>query len=1248
MKLAKWTRSNILVFLIYIVSFQIILINTSTISSACDIWLPFDDTTTQEAPDVTLIESDIEETSFSVHFFGASAPIIEQNGTSYTALRSPGCGIGDETGKPEIPSHTQLVVIPCGAQPEVQIINTTSKTLPGYNVYPLQEPGIDLVGAQEPPFIKDEDAYQVDAFYPAEIVQVEDVKIIRGISYVLIRLFPVQYNPVTKELKVYSDICVKLVHSGGNLDIPFGSKTMSKEDMVFFESLFLNSSVLDGLVDIDAGANDYNFLIITPPDFVYGAKGLAQWKKQKGIRTKVVTTDITGTTASEIKSYIEAEYNNYNIGYVLLFGDAEFIPPHYKTVHPYHNIKTGTDLYYATVHGTDYIPDIKIGRIPVNTSTEAETVINKIINYEKNPVSDPNFYENISVAAYFQDGSWWSPPDGFEDRRFVLTSEEIRDFLLLEGYSVERIYTTKSTITPTNYNNGSYGLGLPLPPELLRANSFQWNGDRTDITNAINSGRLIVNHRNHGTDRNAGDSFTGWGDPYFDHVDVDALTNGDLLPIIFSINCATGWFDGETDEIPTRNYESFSEFFLLQPDGGAVGVIGSTRVSYSGYNDDMTKGFYDAIWPDFIPTYGSDLPIYRLGQVLNYGKIYMSTLRPEGTIRKTEFEEFHYFGDPTMEICTDVPQDFTVVHDSVIPIGASSYTLQIPEDGALVSLVKDHEILGTAVSIGGSAIVYFEKPIDAGVIIQVTVTKHNFRPYLGKIRILSEGSFLTKNSIAYDTHNNRYLLVYKFDKYIYGQLKNFDGKLVGDKFVISDSDAIDDRRYPSVAYDRANQKFLVVWTDLRNRETTITDIYGQIVNADGTRNNDNFVVSKAYNFQDRPSAAYDSTNQRFLVVWQDYRDIESTKYDIYGQIVDAEGNPYGANFVISNADSNQVFPSVAYDSANQRFLVVWSEYRNWRTTGYDIYGQIVRADGNPYGGELIISNHEKDQVSPSVAYDSANQRFLVVWSDGRGGESTTYDIYGRILDTVGNFYTDDFVISKAVQFQSTPSAAYDSANQKFLVVWSDYRNVKYRELEYQEIPNSDIYGQIVQGDGNLYGGNLAISDADGGQRSPSVAYNSNIENFLVAFNTYKTDKPAEMGFAFYIWSDLSDLSDLLDRDNIDFEPIISTFITSTDNSGCPEEFVGKFYFDARLTNTNKRDISISDLTVVVRTITKGNLLQKADGSTGGVGSILRVPKKDGFSDGLLSTGESVDVNFVICLTELSPFRFFVDVLGKVQ
>lgn len=118
---------------------------------------------------------------------------------------------------------------------------------------------------------------------------------------------------------------------------------------------------------------------------------------------------------------------------------------------------------------------------------------------------------------------------------------------------------------------------------------------------------------------------------------------------------------------------------------------------------------------------------------------------------------------------------------------------------------------------------------------------------------------------------------------------------------------------------------------------------------------------------------------------------------------------------------------------------------------------------------------------------------------------------------------------------------------------------------------------------------------------------------------------------------------------ITFDAIKTSYKTLSDTTGCPSGFVGKFSFDARLTNKsdNPSHPSLSDLIVEVKTLTNGNLLQNADGGPGGVGATLTVPKVGAYSDGELSSGEFVDVPFVICLKQKKPFSFFVDVWGIV-
>jgi len=290
-----------------------------------------------------------------------------------------------------------------------------------------------------------------------------------------------------------------------------------------------------------------------------------------------------------------------------------------------------------------------------------------------------------------------------------------------------------------------------------------------------------------------------------------------------------------------------------------------------------------------------------------------------------------------------------------------------------------------------------------------------------------------------------------------------------------------DQDNPSVAYDSINRRFLVVWYDWRIGPST--DIYGQIIRADGTLLGGNFPISTAPDGQANVSISYDPTNHRFLAAWLDGRNGPNS--DIYGQLINTNGTPFGGDFPISIAPNDQWNPSVAYDPATQRFLVVWWDLRNGPNS--DIYGQLINANGSPFGGNLSISTAANGQYNPSVTYDSISQRFLVVWWDWRNGLNS--DIYGQLINADGTPFGGDFPISTAANGQYNPSVAYDSISQRFLAVWDDLRNG----------PNSDIYGQLINGDGTLLGGDFSISTAPNDQGNPSVAYDSATQHFLVAW-----------------------------------------------------------------------------------------------------------------------------------------------------
>ncbi len=311
-----------------------------------------------------------------------------------------------------------------------------------------------------------------------------------------------------------------------------------------------------------------------------------------------------------------------------MVGDADKVPAYYRTSHP--DIDEGpiaTDLYYSTVDGWDYYPDIFIGRLPVSSSSDAEEVISKILEYNKAIYSNSNWYDDQLFAAYFQDDD----SDGDEDRTYLMTIEEIRTYID-QQYDCTRVYTHSSGTTPKYYNDGS---SIPSTVNFYTTRSAATQA----IIDAINSGKSLISHRDHGMR-------TGWWEPRFTITDAANLNNL-VLPVMFSINCQSGWFDDETDHIANDNDDCFGEELLERRDGGVVGFIGASRASYTTPNEELIKGMFDSIFPDFQGSSSSYREL-KCGPILTYGKIFMQS--NSSVYPREQFEMFNLLGDPEMSI----------------------------------------------------------------------------------------------------------------------------------------------------------------------------------------------------------------------------------------------------------------------------------------------------------------------------------------------------------------------------------------------------------------------------------------------------------------------------------------------------------------------------------------------------------------------------------------------------------------------
>jgi hypothetical protein len=255
--------------------------------------------------------------------------------------------------------------------------------------------------------------------------------------------------------------------------------------------------------------------------------------------------------------------------------------------------------------------------------------------------------------------------------------------------------------------------------------------------------------------------------------------------------------------------------------------------------------------------------------------------------------------------------------------------------------------------------------------------------------------------------------------------------LIGTNFFVSQ--ASNNQVAPAAAYsEAAYDLFLVVWEDYRNGAGD-ADIYGQRVNAIATPVGDPIEIRRVSGSNQRaPAVAYDDTSglDRYLVTWEEYN-TGTRNYDIWVRFIRYDGFLY-TPFAVSTAANNQLLTSVAYDANSQKYLVVWQDYRNG-TANADVYGRIVNADGSLGSEVAIATSATSNAQKPDVAYNPIAQKFLIAWEDNRSGN---WDIYGRGVDGQGNL-TTEFAIATGALNQQRPTAAGNAWSNRYAVAWEE-------------------------------------------------------------------------------------------------------------------------------------------------------------------------------------------------------------------
>jgi hypothetical protein len=350
--------------------------------------------------------------------------------------------------------------------------------------------------------------------------------------------------------------------------------------------------------------------------------------------------------AEKLRNFIRSKVELNGTAFVLLAGDADSLPVRrcmmnydplnqqtlpmeayfsdlYNGDGVYHNWDANGDGNFGDFiddySAMDLVPDVFTSRLPASTPEELQAALNNVIAYETLTQPDDDWFNRVLFAAVdtFNEkdhGDTSGIPEGECYAEFLATS-------VFSDLDIVRIYETNT-----------YPHDAPAHPE--------------NVVEYARPGAGFMAFHCHG----APDCMY-LTESCFTGVHAGELRNGHKLPVLFGFACSTAAFDNELPDWPYGDTgESMPEYFLLNPDGGAIGYVGATRVAMaSGYSHADYRAMSGAVEYHYFRSF--DQGMRTPGMML--AAAHLGYIQHVGINNYYDFftvAEYAQFGDPVVSI----------------------------------------------------------------------------------------------------------------------------------------------------------------------------------------------------------------------------------------------------------------------------------------------------------------------------------------------------------------------------------------------------------------------------------------------------------------------------------------------------------------------------------------------------------------------------------------------------------------------
>jgi hypothetical protein len=406
----------------------------------------------------------------------------------------------------------------------------------------------------------------------------------------------------------------------------FTVETDSLREFIGFENEGFLTSEFVGMVENQNlhALQNHDFIIISHPDFIDQAERIKALHEEFDdmqiclVKPQQIFNEFSSGSQdpAAIRNFVKMIYQRSGtpsqLKYLLLFGDGSYDPKNnpetnknfVMTYQSKQSLKLTssyvTDDFFGLMdpnEGQDANGnvDIGIGRLPANTAEEAKNMVDKIENYMR-------FSEQTQ-------GSW-------RNKMCFMADDEDYN---LHFYQADTVLAKNvARMDPSVNINKIY---LDAFQQISTSGGDRYPEANAALNKQMEEGAIIFNYTGHGGE-------LGWcGEKVLQVSDINSWTNFDALPLFITATCEFSRFDNPS-------MASAGELVLLNPNGGGIALLTTTRLAFAQSNLTLNRRIYDTLFRSNRGNYP------RLGDLIKFSK----------TPSNTNIRNFVLLGNPALEL----------------------------------------------------------------------------------------------------------------------------------------------------------------------------------------------------------------------------------------------------------------------------------------------------------------------------------------------------------------------------------------------------------------------------------------------------------------------------------------------------------------------------------------------------------------------------------------------------------------------